>query len=63
VSELLRKWNEAGRMSRELKLDWEEFDKSISSDLTSPWSTLITTPYQSKGKWTSVFLLPETAGE
>jgi hypothetical protein len=50
-------------MARELRLDWEEFDQSISPTLTSRWSSMSTVPYQENGRWVSVFLLPETSGE
>jgi hypothetical protein len=50
-------------MARELRLDWEEFDQSISPTLTSRWASMSTAPYQENGQWVSVFLLPETSGE
>jgi hypothetical protein len=59
---LLKKWNEAQRMSKEMKESWLEFQSSLDPVQVSSWELLNTAPRFADGRWTSVYIMSESPG-
>lgn len=50
-------------MAAEQHHAWLDFSACIDNELIAEWEQLSTEPMLVDGKWTSVFMLPETPGE
>ncbi|KDN34347.1 hypothetical protein RSAG8_12552, partial [Rhizoctonia solani AG-8 WAC10335] len=61
VTFLLKKWKEAVRLSAEMEEAWDVVHDSIPVALSAEWETLSTEPRLVNRKWTSVFLMDDSA--
>ncbi|KDN33183.1 hypothetical protein RSAG8_13727, partial [Rhizoctonia solani AG-8 WAC10335] len=58
---LLKKWKEVVRLSAEMEEAWDVVNDSIPVALSTEWETLSTEPRLVNRKWTSVFLMDDSA--
>ncbi|KAG8679298.1 hypothetical protein FRC08_017065 [Ceratobasidium sp. 394] len=57
---ILRKWKEATKMCAEHRVAFDQYNSTLDATKTAMWATQSLEPRLEKGKWVSVFSMPET---